>query len=341
MISSVNAYSISFLVALAFMSLPPKPATAETFIACHGEDAVARLKTTEPERYAALVNKAEKIPNGQGRLWRIEKPGVEPSYLFGTVHLADERLSKLPPELVEIIKGARLVYLENSDIISEDKSAANEAMTRLGLMTDGKTLRSLLGAQEYDKVAVHLASRGITLEAFNMTKPWVVAMLAMLPSCEIAMQIVNTPFVDARIGRLAIKEGVTLESLESIDEQLSYFNEIPLETQTAMLLDLTKFGSDIIDDFHQSMISLYQSGSIGLFWESYMDLFEVAPDDPLLLFLQERLLEDRNRIMFDRSVEKVDQGNILIAVGAAHLIGETGLVEQYRNAGFTVTKVID
>ncbi len=341
MISAAKIFSIPVFVALAVTALSSRPISAETFIACHGEDAVARLKTTEPDRYAALVKRAERIPNGQGRLWRIEKPGIEPSYLFGTVHLADERLSRLPPELVEIIKGARLVYLENRDIISGDKSAATEIMNRLGLMTDGKTLRSFLGRTDYDRVAAHLSARGITLEAFNMTKPWVVAMLAMLPSCEIAMQIVNTPFVDARIGRLALKEGVSLDSLESIEEQLSYFNEIPLETQADMLLDLTKFGSDIIDDFHQSMISLYQKGSIGLFWESYMDLFEVAADDPLLLFLEERLLEDRNKIMFDRSVEEVTRGNILIAVGAAHLIGETGLVEHYRNAGFTVTKVLD
>ncbi|HEY5762403.1 MAG TPA: hypothetical protein VIS73_04265, partial [Rhodocyclaceae bacterium] len=31
-----------------------------------------------------------------GLLWRIDKPGLRPSYVFGTLHLPDARLLPLP-----------------------------------------------------------------------------------------------------------------------------------------------------------------------------------------------------------------------------------------------------
>jgi hypothetical protein len=32
----------------------------------------------------------------QGLLWRIEKPGITPSDLFGTIHIDDKRVTALP-----------------------------------------------------------------------------------------------------------------------------------------------------------------------------------------------------------------------------------------------------
>ena len=51
------------------------------------------------------------------------------------------------------------------------------------------------------------------------------------------------------------------------------------------------------------------------------------------------LIAKRNHTMFESSRPLVDKGNAFIAVGAAHLIGATGLVALYRKAGFTVTAI--
>ena len=70
----------AFLVGALTLSLahaePPKP--------CQGSD------LTQVEGLAAAESaRADDLVNGDGLLWRIEKPGLAPSYLFGTIHSTD------------------------------------------------------------------------------------------------------------------------------------------------------------------------------------------------------------------------------------------------------------
>jgi uncharacterized protein len=51
------------------------------------------------------------------------------------------------------------------------------------------------------------------------------------------------------------------------------------------------------------------------------------------------LLQNRNAIMAGRTAPLLASGGAFIAVGALHLAGKTGLVEQFRADGYTVTKV--
>ena len=39
---------------------------------------------------------ARALPYGSGLLWQVERDGAVPSYVYGTVHVADERVLDLP-----------------------------------------------------------------------------------------------------------------------------------------------------------------------------------------------------------------------------------------------------
>ena len=52
---------------------------------------------------------------------------------------------------------------------------------------------------------------------------------------------------------------------------------------------------------------------------------------------QEALIDKRNDTMTERALPVLEKGPTFIAVGALHLPGETGLVKQLRDAGYTVT----
>ena len=57
---------------------------------------MAALASNEPQAIAAIRAKAAKVPNGKGLLWKIEKDGRS-SYLFGTMHMTDPRVTTLTP----------------------------------------------------------------------------------------------------------------------------------------------------------------------------------------------------------------------------------------------------
>ena len=85
-----------WLVALAFMlaapGLIPGSAAADAPV-CHGH-ALSDSPDVKPD----LAAHADELMNGEGLLWRVEKPGLAPSYLYGTIHSTNAaiRPSRLP-----------------------------------------------------------------------------------------------------------------------------------------------------------------------------------------------------------------------------------------------------
>src|SRR5215467_11819184 len=64
---------------------------------CRGIDMLAETQAKDPETYAKIMSQAAATDNAGALLWKIERPGRAASYLFGTVHLTDERVTKLSP----------------------------------------------------------------------------------------------------------------------------------------------------------------------------------------------------------------------------------------------------
>ena len=65
---------------------------------CTGKDMMAELATNDPALLAKIEQEAAATLNGKGLLWKIETPGGAPSYLFGTMHMTDPRVTHLTPQ---------------------------------------------------------------------------------------------------------------------------------------------------------------------------------------------------------------------------------------------------
>ena len=55
--------------------------------------------------------------------------------------------------------------------------------------------------------------------------------------------------------------------------------------------------------------------------------------------IDKRLLEDRNHRMVERMLPRFDEGGAFIAIGAAHLPGESGVLALLERRGYTVTRL--
>ncbi len=49
----------------------------------------------------------------RGLLWRVSQPGVAPSYVFGTIHLADPRVLELPEPVTRALARSKHYYMES------------------------------------------------------------------------------------------------------------------------------------------------------------------------------------------------------------------------------------
>ena len=316
------------------------PAAPTTPPSCQGLDLFGP-SAVRPEALAqAEAQRAGQLDNSQGLLWRIEKAGRPPSYLFGTVHSTDDRAIALAKEAATHIQGVNVVATELGGPLDKFAMAEMGAKTMVrALAKEGDTLAVIGAPDDLALVEKYLATRGVDASLAHHLKLWFLAILAGTPSCEMRRQQFGLPFVDDLIARSGKDLGVKVVGLETVDEQMDILASIePSLAATILLSSVRRPGFD--ENFYSTMLDYYAKKDAG----------EILPllDASGLLTPQESKAEDeftalllggRNEIMVDRLAPLLDGGPVFVAVGALHLIGKGGLVELLRARGYTVTNL--
>ena len=314
------------------------PAHAADAQKCDGSNILGSLQASDPARYEAVLDEGAGIVNGKGVFWKIEKPGLEPSWLMGTMHLTDPRVLSMPDAARRAWTASDTVIVESDEILDEKKAAAALlAKPELTMLLDGSTITKLLSPQDVERLEAGLKSRGISLTLVSRMQPWMISSFVSLPPCEITRKTQGAAFLDKKIAEDAVAEGKHLVGLETMAEQLAAMAALPMEFHLKALIDTLELG-DRMNDVVETMIQLYLAGDIGLTMPMLRTLTPPGEDaDQGYAAFEQRIIIDRNKVMLDRSAPYFARGKTFMAVGALHLPGEDGLVALLRKAGYTVT----
>ncbi len=315
--------------------------TAPAAAACGGSDILAELKHSDPDDFSAITAEAESEANHTGLFWRIDGAGTAPSYLFGTMHLSDPRLVEFPAPLRQALDGARVIAVEVAEIAATDEAAMMSGfMKNIGLLLLGPkgVLDDYLSEAEMAALGAATENYGLPLSVARSLQPWMVATFLALPLCELHLQQNGHPALDSVVAAHAINAGAELVGLETIDEQIAAMNSLDFGYQIAYLrAGIELF--DRVDDIHETMVQLYLDERVAMVVPlSFHLVSDPAIRDGYADF-QDKLVDRRNRLMFERALPHVHTGGTVIAVGALHLPGETGLIELFRKQGLTVTRI--
>jgi uncharacterized protein len=305
---------------------------------CAGRD-LSRDVALHPEDLArADAQRRDDLTNGEGLLWRIEKPGAPSSYLFGTIHATDERAIALAKAAASHIAGAKVVVTELGGPF--DKFALAEmGGTMLGkaLARDEDTLAGIGAPEDVAIVEKFLTDRGLSGAFAHHIRLWFLAIATAEPSCEVKRQQLELPVVDEFIARKARDLGVKVVGLETIDEQLDVLVSLD-PALTAMVLISAARRPELIDDVYATMTSLYAQQKVA-------EILPVIDASHILTSEESKAQEDfanhllgaRNKIMAERLQPLLEPGGAFVAVGALHLVGKGGLIALLRAEGFEVT----
>ncbi len=321
-------------VAVLFLGLAT---AAQAAPACRGADVIAKLKRTDKAGYAAYTREAALIPNSEGLLWKIEKPGVAPSHLFGTFHAGDPRLIAKAKQTDPLVKAAANVATELGDL-SKTTKAIEMARTLVSATSgDNHSLSLIEGEGRRDVIARLAAERGLDREGVDKMAPWMLVGVFALPTCELLRD--DREVVDERVMTTAREAGVKIEALESVEEQLDAIKSIDPKL-IGEYLGVVADRPALIDDGFATMTSLYVASRIGAIEAAMKHGLKLSARQSLLSEdVSKRLVIDRNKTMATRAKPLLDKGNAFVAVGALHLVGAQGLVELLRGDGWRVTKV--
>ncbi|RWG27139.1 MAG: polysaccharide biosynthesis protein GumN, partial [Mesorhizobium sp.] len=301
---------------------------------------LAGLAKSDPAAFKKVETEAAAVPNGRGLLWKLEKPGEEPSYLFGTMHMTDARVTTLPAAAQKAYEGADTIIIETTDALDKAKMmAAMAAEPGLMMFTDNTTLSSLLSPEDAAVLNKGLDARGIPPLTVAKMKPWILSAMVALPACEVARQSAGAPVLDVKLAADAKASGKDVEGLETAVDQLRAMASLPLAYHMKGLVETLKLG-DKVNDVNETMIVLYQRGEVGMFWPLFRTVLpDTADDQAGYAAFEQTMITSRNKVMVAHAMPILARGNAFMAVGALHLPGPDGLVEDFRKAGYIVTAV--
>jgi uncharacterized protein len=333
------AIALAALLVAGFPHAPVVAAEKDAAEKCRGIDMLAETAAKDPQTYARIMAEAAAIKNAGPILWKVEKQERPASYLFGTVHLTDDRVTTLSPAVKAGLNDAKIVALEVSDL-SENATASVIAQSApLVMFTDGRRLDNLLSTSEYDAVKTIIGRSGMPVDLAAVFKPWIVSMILSVSDCERDKVQKGARVLDMKIAEMGKARGLEVVGLETIPVQIEALAAVPEQQQLDMLRASLKF-ADRTNDMMETLVQLYLNRKITAAMPFQIALArEAGVTDQAFVGFQEKLLVERNVKMLDVAAPLLDQGGVFVAVGALHLPGDKGLVALLRDGGYTVTPI--
>lgn len=300
-----------------------------TWLVCSGvllQAAFADTAACPPERAftraAAKQSAGGEGPYAHGMLWNVKPPSARASYLFGTIHLP---VTRLPPAVaLALAKADRFVAETELD------QSAMAYYQRHMVSKAAPNLASALQSSLRDRALELLTGYGVDRRTALHLKLWAAFTLLSRPIPT------SAPTLDQLLAATARQHRTPVSALQSIKELVATLEDIPLEHQREILIDTT-CNREGLEREGQALIARYlQQDLAGMMVVSA----RYEPRDPAVAeAFNERMLDDRNRIMIERLQPYLRKGNAFVAVGALHLPGVAGLLRGLESRGYRVTAV--
>ena len=267
---------------------------------------------------------------GSPALWRLSDDDSE-IWLFGTVHLLPPGLQWRSPAFEAAFAAADTVYVE-TDVSPEAADGLGPLIKQLGLNANYKTLTSMLGPADSERLASAASHLGIPLASLEPMRPWFASI--QLTLIHVARQGYDPRSgVDATIIADAIAAGKRLRYFETARQQLEIFAALSPEAEKVFLMaSIDQIETDT--DFLDKMVRSWATGDT-----KTLDTLMKEATGAGLPEINDAVFVKRNRTWAEHIARTMTgSGMALVAVGTGHLSGEQGLVAMLRNKGYTVTR---
>lgn len=260
-------------------------------------------------------------------LWAFSKKvpssaASKTSYLFGTMHVRDQRAFGLLEEVYEKIDACD-VFATEFNLEEMHQQATADTMN----LPDDLTLSSLFSPKKYKKVAkVFEKATNLQLQFFENSRPFLITSLISE-----AILSKDMPFsLDESLWRYAKEQEKELSGLETYQQQIDIIKSIPLDQQVKALSDIGRN----FKKFRKQLLKMTDAYAAGDIHRLYKDARKNAQG------LRKILLYNRNQNMVNKIIEITEEKTLCCAVGAGHLAGKKGILKLLKDAGFKIHPVL-
>lgn len=269
-------------------------------------------------------------PNGIGPALWVIRDADSTIWLFGTVHVLRPTTVWQTPAVLNAFQSADEIWFEIPD--PSDAAGMAPFIMEHGLSPD-RPLNTLLTPAEYAKLGEAAAAVGIPVEQLNVMRPWLVGLtLAVAPLAKAGFDANSG--IEIVLRQRALDAGKPVKGLESAEEQIKILAGLSEETQ----LDFLRGSLETFDDASvelDGLVDAWKVGDVRAVQRLGVDEMRRASVE-----VHDALLTRRN-VNWAGQIETMlaGEGEIFIAVGAAHLAGPQSVQAILGRRGVRVERV--
>lgn len=264
-------------------------------------------------------------------VWKVSD-GDSYIYLGGTVHLLRPSDFPLPDAYQQAYDDSERIYLE-TDLAAMTDMAVQQRMLRQLTYGDGRTLRSVLDEDVYQELTQYVENiSGLPMVMMDSFRPGL--LVSTLSVLEFQRMGFTPEGVDAHFYARAVEDGKPVGELETVDEQLAVLASMG-EGYENEFIRYSLQDIDNIADSIENLVHVWRSGD-----ERQLESDFVTPVQEQSRSLYDSLLADRNHTWMTRIEAMFNEpGTDYVLVGAAHMVGEDGLLSLLRERGYQVSQL--
>lgn len=267
-------------------------------------------------------------------LWKVSDAD-NTVYLLGSFHLLRPGDYPLAASTDLAFEDAESVVFELSPAEMNDP-ALGQLMGAAARREDGKRLQDTLSSDTWTRLEAWSARRGVPLENLQGLDAWFVGLTISLMEMQ-TLGLDPKLGLDRHFAQRATEAGKETEGLETGAQQIALFDGMDAELQQQSLEDVLLDAEKMEENINR-LHDLWRRGDVeGMEAETNQRMRDEYPE------LYARINRDRNLAWLPVLKQRLDRGgkdeDVLVVVGALHLLGDDGLVHLMREAGYTVERL--
>ncbi|MGB0863570.1 MAG: TraB/GumN family protein [Saprospiraceae bacterium] len=257
-------------------------------------------------------------------LWKIEGEGIQTSYIYGTIHIISEKDFVWSDKLNGIIAETEQVVLE---LDMDEPTLPSEYFKYATFPDTNITLQKIMKADQYQKLSDFFKENmGADLKTLDKLKPF--TLMGMMYPVLLGNK---TKSYEQEFLQIAKASDKPVHGLETVQFQMSLFDNMSYDEQIGMLMDLVENPKKNKSIFEQMVIA-YTSQDVEL-------LHQFMTENMAELKKYEADFLDNRNFNWVEKMREFTQQPTFFAVGAGHLGGERGVLQLLKENGFKVTLV--
>lgn len=283
----------------------------------------------------ACNNKPIEKEVSKGYIWEATN-GSTSVNLVGTIHLGSNNINFLNDDIKRIIDETDVLSVELNLSLKENIEKTQSS----GYLKDGKTIENYLSEDEINKLSsiINTLSPKFNIKEINNLNSF--SLISLLTNlCYAKAGILGNGLDLIMINGVKLRkangDNITINELEGVDYQLETINKtFTWEYLKKYLNDYSNSNIDEEVDIAKNLFNAYKTGDIEFIEESNNKMKNDNPE------YYKIMLTDRNIGMTNKIDELIKDGkNHTVAVGAAHFIGEDGILKLLEEKGYKITRV--